>query len=64
MDATAAGNVWDSFDVAVGSTRGQVTPVKHKNSAPGNNSLILRNANYHGWCSCKSIIQTTTIWKQ
>jgi len=39
MDATAAGNVWDTFDVAVGSTRGQVTPVKHKNSAPGNNSL-------------------------
>ena len=39
MDATAAGNVWDTFDVAVGSTRGQVTPVKHTNSAPGNNSL-------------------------
>jgi outer membrane protein OmpU len=39
MDATAAGNVWDSFDVATGSTRGQVTPVKHKNSAPGNNAL-------------------------
>ena len=39
MDATAAGNVWDTFDVAVGSTRGQVVPVKHKNSAPGNNSL-------------------------
>jgi len=39
MDATAAGNVWDSFDVASGSTRGQVTPVKHKNSAPGNNAL-------------------------
>jgi len=39
MDATAAGNIWDTFDVAVGSTRGQVVPVKHKNSAPGNNSL-------------------------
>ena len=39
MDATAAGNIWDTFDVAAGATRGQVTPVKHKNSAPGNNSL-------------------------
>ena len=39
MDATAAGNVWDTFDVAAGATRGQVTPVKHKNSAPGNNAL-------------------------
>ena len=39
MDATAAGNIWDTFDVAVGSTRGQVVPVKHRNSAPGNNSL-------------------------
>ena len=35
MDATAAGNVWDSFDGA----RGQVTAVGHSNSAPGNNSL-------------------------
>jgi len=39
MDATAAGNIWDTFDVAAGATRGVVTPVKHKNSAPGNNSL-------------------------
>ena len=39
MDATAAGNIWDTFDVAAGATRGQVVPVKHKNSAPGNNSL-------------------------
>ena len=39
MDATAAGNIWDTFDTAAGVTRGQVTPVKHKNSAPGNNSL-------------------------
>jgi hypothetical protein len=43
MDATAAGNIWDTFDVAVGSTRGQVVPVKHKNSAPGNNSLTYTN---------------------
>jgi outer membrane protein OmpU len=35
MDATAAGNVWDTFDGA----RGQVTAVGHSNSAPGNNSL-------------------------
>ena len=35
MDATAAGNVWDSFDGA----RGEVTAVGHSNSAPGNNSL-------------------------
>ena len=35
MDATAAGNIWDTFDGA----RGQVTAVAHKNSAPGNNSL-------------------------
>ena len=35
MDATAAGNVWDTFDGA----RGQVTAVSHSNSAPGNNSL-------------------------
>jgi hypothetical protein len=39
MDATAAGNIWDTFDTATGVTRGQVTPVKHKNSAPGNNAL-------------------------
>jgi outer membrane protein OmpU len=39
MDATAAGNIWDTFDTAAGVTRGQVTPVKHKNSAPGNNAL-------------------------
>jgi outer membrane protein OmpU len=36
MDATAAGNVWDSFDGA----RGQVTAIGHSNSAPGNNSLM------------------------
>ena len=35
MDATAAGNVWDTFDGARGST----TAVGHSNSAPGNNSL-------------------------
>ena len=35
MDATAAGNVWDTFDGA----RGQVTAVGHENSAPGNNAL-------------------------
>ena len=35
MDATAAGNVWDTFDGA----RGQATAVGHSNSAPGNNSL-------------------------
>ena len=35
MDATAAGNIWDTFDGA----RGQVTAVGHSNSAPGNNSL-------------------------
>ena len=35
MDATAAGNVWDTFDGA----RGQVTAVGHSNSAPGNNAL-------------------------
>jgi outer membrane protein OmpU len=36
MDATAAGNVWDTFDGA----RGQVTAVGHNNSGPGNNSLM------------------------
>ena len=36
MDATAAGNVWDTFDGA----RGQVTAVAHSSSAPGNNSLM------------------------
>jgi len=35
MDATAAGNVFDTFDGA----RGQVTAVAHSNSAPGNNAL-------------------------
>jgi hypothetical protein len=35
MDATAAGNVWDTFD----GSRGQVTAVGHSNSAPGNNAL-------------------------
>jgi outer membrane protein OmpU len=35
MDATAAGNVWDTFDGAIGI----VTAVGHSNSAPGNNSL-------------------------
>ena len=35
MDATAAGNVWDTFDGA----RGQVTAVGHSNSAPTNNAL-------------------------
>jgi outer membrane protein OmpU len=35
MDATAAGNIWDTFD----GSRGQVTAVGHSNSAPGNNSL-------------------------
>ena len=34
MDATAAGNVWDTFDGI-----GQATGVTHSNSAPGNNSL-------------------------
>ena len=36
MDATAAGNIWDSFDGA----RGQVTAVKHENSAPTNNAFM------------------------
>jgi outer membrane protein OmpU len=36
MDATAAGNIWDTFDGALG----QVTGVAHSNSAPGNNSLM------------------------
>jgi outer membrane protein OmpU len=36
MDATAAGNVFDTFDGALG----QVTGVAHTNSAPGNNSLM------------------------
>jgi outer membrane protein OmpU len=35
MDATAAGNIWDTFDGALG----QATGVAHSNSAPGNNSL-------------------------
>ena len=35
MDATAAGNVYDTFDGAIGQTTG----VAHSNSAPGNNSL-------------------------
>jgi outer membrane protein OmpU len=35
MDATAAGNVFDTFDGAIGQTTG----VAHSNSAPGNNSL-------------------------
>ena len=34
MDATAAGNVWDTFDAT-----GLATGVTHSNSAPGNNSL-------------------------
>ena len=34
MDATAAGNVWDTFD-GIGTASG----VTHTNSAPGNNSL-------------------------
>ena len=34
MDATAAGNVWDTFDGI-----GLATGVTHSNSAPGNNSL-------------------------
>jgi outer membrane protein OmpU len=37
MDATAAGNVWDTFDGARNSAG--VTGVAHKSSAPGNNSL-------------------------
>ena len=35
MDATAAGNVWDTFDTSVGLATG----VTHKNSAPGSNAL-------------------------
>ena len=35
MDATAAGNVWDTFDTSIGLATG----VTHKNSAPGNNAL-------------------------
>jgi len=35
MDATAAGNVWDTFDTSIGLATG----VTHTNSAPGNNSL-------------------------
>jgi outer membrane protein OmpU len=35
MDATAAGNVFDTFDGAIGETTG----VAHTNSAPGNNAL-------------------------
>jgi outer membrane protein OmpU len=34
MDATAAGNVWDTFDGI-----GQATGVTHTNSAPGNNAF-------------------------
>jgi outer membrane protein OmpU len=37
MDATAAGNIWDTFDGARNSQ--SVTGVAHTNSAPGNNSL-------------------------
>jgi outer membrane protein OmpU len=37
MDATAAGNIWDTFDGARNSQ--SVTGVGHTNSAPGNNSL-------------------------
>ena len=37
MDATAAGNIWDTFDGARNSQ--SVTGVGHSNSAPGNNSL-------------------------
>ena len=37
MDATAAGNVWDTFDGATGGSG--VVGVGHSNSAPGNNSL-------------------------
>ena len=37
MDATAAGNVWDSFDGATGGSG--VVGVAHKNSAPGVNAL-------------------------
>jgi outer membrane protein OmpU len=35
MDATAAGNVWDTFDTSIGLATG----VTHKNSAPGANAL-------------------------
>src|SRR5210317_731377 len=37
MDATAAGNVWDTFDGATGGSG--VVGVEHSNSAPGNNAL-------------------------
>ena len=37
MDATAAGNVWDTFDGATGGSG--VVGVGHSNSAPGNNAL-------------------------
>ena len=37
MDATAAGNVWDTFDGARGGSG--TVGVGHSNSAPGNNSL-------------------------
>ena len=37
MDATAAGNVWDTFDGATGGSG--VVGVAHSNSAPGNNAL-------------------------
>jgi outer membrane protein OmpU len=37
MDATAAGNVWDTFDGATGGSG--TVGVGHSNSAPGNNSL-------------------------
>jgi len=37
MDATAAGNVWDSFDGTTGGSG--VVGVGHSNSAPGNNAL-------------------------
>jgi outer membrane protein OmpU len=37
MDATAAGNVWDTFDGATGGSG--TVGVGHSNSAPGNNAL-------------------------
>jgi hypothetical protein len=37
MDATAAGNVWDTFDGATGGSG--AVGVGHSNSAPGNNAL-------------------------
>jgi outer membrane protein OmpU len=58
MDATAAGNVWDTFDGI-----GLATGVTHSNSAPGNNALSYVMPTIMDGVA-KSFIQATTIWKQ